>query len=346
VEHITVYDIAREANVSVATVSRVLNNTAPVKKSTREKVLQIIDKYQFQPNALARSLLKKETGTIGMIMPDISNPFFPEVFLGAETEAKAKGYTFLLCNTAGDHERESEYLRTLIEKRVDGIIYMGGRINTASCAPALVKEVTDVASKIPVVLVNGQLPGRQLTRVATDEYKGAQLATQHLIDLGHRDIGFIGGGHAMTTTLQKVKAFQAQLEQNGIPFRPEWVLHDSFSMTSGRELMTQLLQRKERPTAVFCVNDFTAIGAMKAIIEHGFRVPDDFSIVGFDDTPLAASIIPELTTVSQRSHELGRTAVQVLTKLLNKEKVKKVTMLEPELIVRQSSGQGLGTMRK
>jgi LacI family transcriptional regulator/LacI family purine nucleotide synthesis repressor len=336
-DHITVYDIAKEANVSVSTVSRVLNATAPVKKSTKDKIMKIIDKYQFQPNALARSLLKKETGTIGMIMPDITNPFFPEVFLGAESEARAKGYTFLLCNTSGDYARESEYLSILSEKRVDGIIYMGGRINLARCKPELVKEITDIASRIPVVLVNGQLPNNSLVRVATDEIKGAKLVTQHLIDLGHKDIGFIGGSDYMSTTIQKVKAFKSQLEENGLVYRPEWVLHGDFSMRSGRELMTKIIELKKRPTAVFCVNDFTAIGAMKAVVEHGLKIPDDFSIVGFDDTPLATSIIPEMTTVSQKSHELGQTAVQILTKLLNKEKVKKLTLLEPELIVRQSA---------
>lgn len=336
--HITVYDIAKEANVSVSTVSRVLNGTAPVKKSTKDKVQQLIDKYQFQPNALARSLLSKETGTIGMIMPDITNPFFPEVFLGAEIEARARGYTFLLCNTLGDYARESEYLSSLREKRVDGIIYMGGRINLAKCPPELVKEVTDIAARIPVVLVNGQLPNSSLVRVATDEVKGAKLVTQHLIELGHKDIGFIGGSGNMSTAVQKVKAFKAQLEENGLPFRPEWVLHGSFSMSSGHELMTKLIEMEIRPTAVFCVNDFAAIGAMKAVVEHGMKVPGDFSIVGFDDTPLATAIMPEMTTVSQQSHELGRTAVQVLAKLLQKEKVKKLTLLEPELRIRQSAG--------
>ncbi|MBD0380934.1 LacI family DNA-binding transcriptional regulator [Paenibacillus sedimenti] len=337
--HITVYDIAKEANVSVSTVSRVLNDTAPVKKSTKDKIMQIIDKYQFQPNALARSLLKKETGTIGMIMPDITNPFFPEVFLGAESEARIKGYTFFLCNTSGDSARESEYLSILSEKRVDGIIFMGGRINLARCKPELVKEVTDISSRIPVVLVNGQLPNSNIVRVSTDEAKGARLVTQHLIDLGHKDIGFIGGVDHMSTTIQKVKAFKSQLEDSGLVYQPDWVLHGSFSVRSGEELMKKMIEMKKRPTAIFCVNDFTAVGAIKAVSEHGMKIPDDFSIVGFDDTPLATSIIPEMTTVSQKSHELGKTAVQILTKLLNKEKVKRLTLLEPELMIRKSTGR-------
>src|SRR5690606_17453581 len=140
--NITIYDIAREADVSVATVSRVLNDTAPVKASTRERIMAIIEKHQFQPNALARSLLKKETGTIAVVLPDITNPFFPEVFWGAENEARDKGYTFFLCNTAGDYSRESEYLTILREKRVDGIIFIGGRINLLQCPEPLAQELT------------------------------------------------------------------------------------------------------------------------------------------------------------------------------------------------------------
>jgi LacI family transcriptional regulator len=335
---ITIYDIAKEANISVATVSRVLNNTAPVKESTRERINRIIDKYHFQPNALARSLTKKETGMIGIILPDITNPFFPEVFSGAENEARELGYTIFLCNTLGDCQRESEYLNILREKRVDGVLFMGGRINMKNLHPDLVKEVVDLEVRMPIVLVNGDLAKSNLTRVFTDEVVGAELATQHLIDLGHKDIGFIGGIDYMTTTIQKIKSFKKTLERNNLSFNENWLLYDSFSIQSGRNMMTKLLEMNKKPTAVICINDFVAIGAIKSALEHGVKIPKDISIVGFDDTLLATAVIPELTTVSQQSHELGKTAVQVLHKLINKEKVKKLTILAPELIVRDSSG--------
>jgi len=335
---ITVYDIAKEANVSVATVSRVLNDTAPVKASTREKVNAVIQKYQFQPNALARSLISKATGMIGMILPDITNPFFPEVFKGAEDEARAKGYTFFLCNSGGDYRRESEYLSALKEKRVDGIIFLGGRINSSRCSPELSNEVAELAEQIPIVLVNGALPKSGVHRVASDEALGAELAMQHLIDLGHRDIAFIGGVDYMTPTIQKVKAFKKKLSENGLPIRPEWIMHKDFSVENGKELMTRLLRGSERPSAVMCVNDFTAVGAVKVAIEHGLRIPEDISVVGYDDTPLSTTVIPELTTVAQRTYELGKQSVTLLHQLINGEKTKKVTMLHPELVVRQSTG--------
>lgn len=345
-KQITVYDIALEAKVSVATVSRVLNGTAPVKASTRERVLEIINRHQFQPNALARSLTRKESGMIGMIMPDIGNPFFPEVFLGAEQEARARGYTIFLCNTMGEPEKESEYLNILLEKRVDGIIFLGGRINQVRPKPELAQEMADCASKLPVVLVNGSMPRLTVPKVQTDEAEGLRLAARHLIGLGHREIGFIGGESSIANTVVKVTALRSILQDNGISLHSELVLYGGFSVSSGRELMSRLLAAPNRPTAVMCVNDNVAIGALKAAFELGVRVPADISITGFDDTPLASSVIPELTTVSQNSHMLGQSAVQILHGMINKEKPKKVTVLQPELICRQSTGPANGSTSK
>lgn len=339
---VTIYDIAREANVSVATVSRVLNNTAPVKESTRKKVLDVIERNQFQPNALARSLLKKETRTIAMILPDITNPFFPEVFWGAENEGRELGYTFFLCDSAGDYKRETEYLSILRERRVDGVIFLGGRINLAKCPTELIQEVEDIAKHMPIVLVNGDLRGSGLHRVYTDEAAGAELVAKHLIDLGHRDIAFLGGLEYMSTTQVKLKAVRDVLHEHGIDLPPERIKFGPFSVQAGRELMDELIETPNRPTAVLCVNDFTAIGAIKSGYEHGLRIPDDISITGFDDTPLATAVIPELTTVSQNTNELGKIAVETLHKLINGEKVKKRTVLEPSLIIRKSTGERRG----
>ncbi|MCZ8517937.1 MULTISPECIES: LacI family DNA-binding transcriptional regulator [Paenibacillus] len=336
-KQMTIYDIASEAGVSVATVSRVLNNTAPVKESTRFKIMELIDKYQFQPNALARSLTKKETGTVGVIVPDITNPFFPEVFSGIEREARDMGYTFFLCDTLGDYERESQYLHILREKQVDGIIFLGGRINLTKCSPALVHEVVETAARIPLVLVNGSLPGTSLHRVVTDESKGAEMATQYLVDIGHTDIAFIAGNDNMTTTAQKVRAYKRVMARNGLEVPKDRVLFGDFSMASGERSMEIILNQTNRPSAVLCVNDYTAVGAVKAAMKSGIAIPAEMSIVGFDDIPLASAIYPELTTVKQQMETLGGTSVHVLHKLIMKERVKKVTVIEPELVVRQST---------
>ncbi|WNR47059.1 LacI family DNA-binding transcriptional regulator [Paenibacillus roseipurpureus] len=336
-ETITVYDIAREANVSVATVSRVLNDTAPVRESTRQKIMAIIEKHKFQPNALARSLVNKKTGMIGVLFPDSSNMFFPEVFGGAELAAQKLGYTLFLCNTFSDYSRESEYLNLLCERQVDGLILMGGRINARHCPASLVQEVVDIQRKIPIVMINGTLPGYSFHRVKTDEYLGTKLIVQHLIDRGHRHIGFLGGSAATTTTVEKLQAYQRTLEANHLTYRKEWVHFGSFSKSCGQQLMETFLAMSNRPTAILCINDYVAIGAMKTALSRGIRIPEDIAIAGFDDTQLASAMNPELTTVSQQSEQLGRQAMLNLSKLIQKEKVKKVTVLAPNLMIRQST---------
>ncbi|WP_213518995.1 LacI family DNA-binding transcriptional regulator [Paenibacillus montaniterrae] len=338
-KQMTIYDIAKLANVSVATVSRVINSTAPVKDSTRKKIEALIQQYQFQPNAMARSLLKKETGIIGIIVPDLTNPFYTEVLAGAEQEALTTGHTFLLTNSVGDYQKESQYLSIMREKRVDGMIFLGGRINLKIGDEELDQELIQHASTIPTVLVNGTVKGNALTRVATDEYTGTCMAVQHLIECGHKQIGFLGGEMHMSTTSTKLRAFKKTMREAGLEVREEWILTDSFSIYSGRKQMEKLLQLADKPTAVMCVNDFVAIGAIKTAVDHELTIPDDMSIIGFDDIPLSHHFIPEITTVSQEANELGRTAIQVLQKLMNQEKVKKHTVIEPKLIVRKSSAR-------
>jgi LacI family transcriptional regulator/LacI family purine nucleotide synthesis repressor len=325
-------------------VSRVLNNTAPVKKSTRDRVTELINKYQFQPNALARSLFKKETGMIGVILPDITNPFFPEVLAGLDQEARSKGYTFFLCDTVStngypveQYVRESQYLSILLEKQVDGIIMLGGRINLVKPSADLVNEVVEVSKRVPLLLINGNLPGESMNRVYADEKEGAELATQHLIDLGHRDIAFVGGYRNMSNTLQRIKSFIKTMEKNSLKIRKEWILDGGFSVESGKLFLNQLLELPERPTAIFCANDLVAIGVMKAANKAGLRVPQDLSLVGFDDIPNASYSIPELTTVSLKCYDVGRNAAIQLHHMITKNKVGKNTKIKPELIVREST---------
>lgn len=341
---VTIYDIAKEANVSVATVSRVLNNSAPVKRATRDRINELIQKYQFQPNALARSLLKKETGMIGIIFPDITNPFFPMLLAGLEEEARSKGYHFFLCDTVStmgemedQYDRESQYISILMEQQVDGIIMLGGRINLSRPAKELVTEVVDMAKRVPLLLINGHLPGADLNRICVDERAGAELATQHLIDLGHKRIMFAGGYRFMSNTAHRMQGFQRTMERNGLALPPDWTLIEGYSIETGKEAFERLGHEGELPTAVFCANDQVAIGMLKAAHKAGLKVPDDLSLVGFDDIPYASNSIPELTTVSLQSYEVGRNAIGLLHRMIGKEKVPKRTTVKPALIVREST---------
>jgi LacI family transcriptional regulator len=306
--------------------------------------MELIAKHQFQPNALARSLFKKETGMIGVILPDITNPFFPEVLAGLDQEARSKGYTFFLCDTvstnrdsAEQYVRESQYLSILMEKQVDGIVMIGGRINLMKPDKGLVNEVVEASKRVPLLLINGNLPGEGLTRVYIDEREGAELATQHLIDLGHREIAFVGGYKHMSNTLQRVQGFVRTMEKNGCQVRKEWIRHGGFSVDSGKAFMNELLAESERPTAIFCANDLVAIGVMKSAQKAGVSVPHDLSLVGFDDIPYASDSIPELTTVSLKCYDVGRNAAELLHQMITKTKVSKNTKVRPELIIREST---------
>lgn len=306
--------------------------------------MELIAKHQFQPNAIARSLFKKETGMIGVILPDITNPFFPEVLSGLDQEARSKGYTFFLCDTvstngdsAEQYVRESQYLSILMEKQVDGIVMIGGRINLAKPSKDLVSEVVEASKRVPLLLINGNLPGEGMTRVYADELEGAELATQHLIDLGHTDIAFVGGYKNMSNTIQRTRGFVKTMEKNGVQTRKEWIRDGGFSVEAGKKLMHQLLELPERPTAIFCANDLVAIGVMKVAHKAGLRVPQDLSLIGFDDIPYASNSIPELTTISLKCYEVGRNAAELLHQMITKNKVNKSTKLRPELVVREST---------
>lgn len=306
--------------------------------------MELITKHQFQPNALARSLFKKETGMIGVILPDITNPFFPEVLAGLDQEARSKGYTFFLCDTvstngdsAEQYVRESQYLSILMEKQVDGIVMIGGRINLAKLSKELAYEVVEASKRVPLLLINGNIPGEGLTRVYADEREGAELATQHLIDLGHRDIAFVGGYKHMSNTMQRIQGFVKTMEKNGLSTRKEWVRNGGFSVDSGKAFMNELLKLPELPTAIFCANDLVAIGVMKAAHKAGLSVPQDLSLIGFDDIPYASNSIPELTSISLKCYDVGRSAAELLHQMITKNKVNKSTKLRPELIVREST---------
>lgn len=338
---LTVYDIAEEAGVSPATVSRVLTGNANVSPKKREKIQAIIDKYNFKPNALARSLIKKESKMIGMILPDITNPFFASVFLEAEKYAVSLGYTILLCNSMNDNfmnmnHLESLYLKTLVEKQVDGIIMMGGRINDSKTVKEYADEVLEIMEKVPVVMINGKMAGVDCYKVNADEKHGIEQLIDYLYRLGHRRIGFVGGMQGITSNDIKIKAFLSTIKEYDILCKKEWILNGTFSIESGAECMNKLLCSRDLPTAVLAVNDFEAVGALKAAKKRGFKVPDDISITGFDDSYVSDIVAPAITTVSQNNSELGRTAVDIILKVSNGEKVKKDYTIATNLVIRDS----------
>ncbi|MDQ0224047.1 LacI family DNA-binding transcriptional regulator [Metabacillus niabensis] len=335
-ENITIYDIAKEANVSPATVSRVLTGNAKVRPQTMRKIVDVIEKYNFRPNSLARSLLHKQSKTIGFILPDINHPFFSTLVQKSEAHALELGYTSFLCNTMNSSENESKYLQSLVEKQVDGIIYLGGRINDTDTEQKYADEMKKVMERIPVVFVNGQMTGVDAHIVRTDEESGIEKLVELLVNLNHKKIGFLGGIEGISSTDVKTNTFVKMMNNKGLDVNKDWVFGNGFSIESGEEVAAQLLYLKERPTAVICVNDFVAIGVIKVLTKFGLKVPDDVSVVGFDDIYLAEHFPPGITTVSQNYDLLGETAINVLADLINERDAERETVVPTSLILRDS----------
>ncbi|QGH33898.1 LacI family DNA-binding transcriptional regulator [Gracilibacillus salitolerans] len=335
-KNVTIYDIANEAGVSPSTVSRVLTGKERVKPDTKSKVLSVIEKYNFRPNSLARSLLYKQSKMIGIVLPDINHPFFSTLVLKSEAHALSLGYTSFLCNSMDDHQIESKYLQNLVDKQVDGIIFLGGRINQVETSKELAEEMNKIRERVPVVFVNGEMEGVDAHIVQTDEHDGITKVIDLLKNFNHQKIAFLGGEMGISSREVKLRAYTEAMEKNHLSINPNWVMDEGFDIESGEELANRLLYQSERPTAIVCVNDFVAIGVIKTLDKFGLRVPEDISVVGFDDIYLAKDYPPGITSVSQNYEVLGRTAVDVLVKLINGEEAEKQVIVPTKLMLRNS----------
>lgn len=335
-KNITIYDIANEAKVSPSTVSRVLTGNERVKPETKRKVLTVIEKYNFRPNSLARSLLYKQSKMIGIILPDINHPFFSTLVLEMEAKALALGYTTFLCNSMNDYENESTYLQTLMDKRVDGILFLGGRINKVEANQLYAEEMNKTMEHVPVVFVNGTMDDVDAHVVRTDESDGIHKIIDLLWNFNHRNIAFIGGVKGISSREVKLEAFYDAMNKYHLNINDDWILDGDFDIESGEELAKSLLYLKERPTAIVCVNDFIAIGVIRVLQKFGIRVPDDISVVGFDDIYLAKYFPPGITSVTQNYDQLGAKAVEVLVELINGKEPAKEWIIPTKLMVRDS----------
>ncbi|AOY74496.1 LacI family DNA-binding transcriptional regulator [Clostridium formicaceticum] len=331
---ITIKDIARMAKVSTATVSRVLNNPDKVSEEKKELVNKIMYEMNYQPNALARGLIRNQTKTVGVIIPDINNLFYPAVVRGIEDVFEINDYNVFLCNTDQDIEKEKKYMNTLLEKRVDGIILMG----TRPVDPCKSNHIGRISSKIPLLMVNDYVLGAGVYAVLTDEVEGAYKAVKYLIDLGHRRIAYITGDGSYTTYQNKQKGYEIALQEHDIAMNKDFIIHNLPYPEGGKRAALQLLSKKEeRPTAIFAGSDQIAMGVMKAAYEIGLKIPEDISIVGYANIPISGDLYPGLTTVDQYPYETGKLSAEILTKIINGEQIhQKKFIMEPQLLVRQS----------
>lgn len=329
---ITMAQVAREAHVSLMTVSRVINDKEGVSPATRERVQAVIEQLGYRPSDIARGLVTKRTGTLGLVMPDVANLFFAEVARGAEHVAYDAGYNIFLCNTGEDIQRELEMLQSLEEKRVDGIVLCSSRLEEAVLEEA-------VASHPAVVLLSRKIESNDVGSVVINDLVGGRMATEHLLQAGHRAIGFLAGPPISESGRARAESYRATLTTAGVTFNPDWTCHCIPTVVGGRERARELLTANPELTALFCHNDLIAIGALQACADLGRAVPADVAVVGYDDIPMAALVSPSLTTCRVPRYEMGAQAMQLLLAKISgcaDEECKEI-VFQPELVIRDSA---------
>jgi len=329
---VTIKDIAREIGMSASTVSRALSDSPLVNAATRERVHRVARRLGYERNEVARALVMGASGAVGLVVPDITNPFFSDIASGVGEIADRAGYGVILCNTSGRVDRELSYVRLMRRKRVDGLILCSTTID----APYL-QEVQ--RGRTPFILVSRLCSDASLSYVITNDRQGARLAVEHLIALGHERIGFIGGPRDVQSSHDRFLEYIAVLEENGCPVVEAWHHFAEFTQAAGREAGGRLLALVERPTAVFAANDVTALGVLEVAEGMGLRIPEDLSLVGYDDISYASLPRIQLTTIAQPAVEMGQIAADWLfTRIASDDVPALQRVLTPRLVVRSTTG--------
>jgi LacI family transcriptional regulator len=328
----TIKHVAARAGVSFTTVSHVLNGTRRVSDSARERVERAVAEMGYAPSAVARALKMSETCILGVLVPNITNPFFAELTRGIEDCCRRTDYSVFLCNSDDDPERQSRYLQTLLERRVDGLLMAAA----AGDAAALVQRLAPM--RVPTVVVERDVPGLAADLVRVDHEGGARLAVEHLLSLGHRRIACLAGPSGFAVSRARTAGWRAALADATITPEPGWLLEGDFSAAAGHALASQLLDRGAA-TAIFAGNDLLAIGALRAAAERGVAVPGALSVIGFDGIDLGAYAYPALTTVGHPIRALGEAAAEVLIERIGTgPTARREVVLPAQLLMRESTG--------
>ena len=336
--------MARRAGVSPKTVSNVVNERPVVRPETRERVLEAIKELDYRPSALARGLVTRSRRLIGLLLSDITNPAYPEMVEAVASVARQNGFTLLLCNTARDPAEEGRYVDLLIEQQVDGAIIATCRLDS---------QAADLLAQrgIQVVLFNRRPAKHTVSFIGVDNVGGAYAATQHLIELGHRQIAFVRGAELASTSQEREEGYLRALRANKIELNPRLILSGDYRAEVARQAVTELLSGPDRPTAIFAANDVMALGVIDAALGLGLRVPEDLAVVGFDDITVASNRLISLTTVNGDLPELAREATELLIQLItdpshpaHRTPIHKI--LPVSLQIRRTSGGPLRTQAR
>lgn len=333
----TIKDVAALAGISYTTVSHVLNKTRPVSEEVRVKVEAAIKHLDYVPSAVARSLKAKTTATIGLLVPNSLNPYFAELARGIEDYCERNGYCVILCNSDDNPQKQRNYLRVLLEKRIDGLI-----VTSAGGDTSLAQGLAGV--RTPMVIVDRGLEGVDADLVRIDHQYGAYLATRHLLELGHRDIACIGGPANTSVAQMRLAGFRQALQEAGVEVSGGRVLESDFSSTGGYRAAAQLLD-SHPPSAIFAANDMMGIGVLRAAAERNIRVPSELSVIGFDDILMSRYVYPALTTVGQSILQLGETAAELLLRrIASRDLPIDRRIVTPNIVLRESTAPFSGAL--
>jgi LacI family transcriptional regulator len=321
-------DVSDITGLSISTISYVLNGKKKVKKETYEKIMKAVENTSYIPNQLARGLKTKVTFTIGVIIPDIANEFFPEIVKGIDDMANKYNYSIILCNTDNDVNREKKSVNTLLSKDIDGIIFIG---------TAKSHTILESKTNLPIIMVDRSLGGKY-SSVVTDNYRGGYMAAEYLIGLGRKTIALLSGPAIIQNFFDRIKGYRDALRDNNIHYREDYAIDCEFTIKSGYDGTLALYKKQARVDAIFAANDLIALGAIRALKEIGKAIPDEVAVVGFDDIALASMSVPSLTTIKQAKYEMGqRSAELLINRIHDKTIAPEHIVLAPILVQRESA---------
>ena len=338
--HMTITEIAQESGVSISTVSRVLNGNVPVSEDKRKRVEATIQKYNYSPNALARSLVSKHTMTIGVILPDISNPYFSSVFCEIEKAAHEAGYSILLCNTlyhsSSTGHMEEDYIQMMIDKHVDGLIIAGGQQDTLNAGASYIDAVKRSAGILPLVMIGEQIPGIPCLFLNREKMNGISDAIGYLASLGHRRIAFLGGEDKVKNTVSRVSSYKEGLRSLGLPIDENLIVLTDYYAEDGYRAAGMLLERRIPFTAALAINDNVALGALRAFDEKGVKVPADVSMISCEYFSTSQFYTPPMTVIDQHNNRFGKLVIQKLLSVMKGQEETDIIDIRPDLIIRGS----------
>lgn len=332
IKRVLLSDVAKLAGLSKATVSRYMNHSIVLPQETIDRIETAIRTLDYRGNSLARRLSKGGSETLGLVLPDITNPFFAELADAAEEAASARGYSLVLCITRNNPDKEAQFIRWLDTRQVDGLLFTTNRPDNG-----VLRD--EIQRHNHVVLLDEDIPGSQVPKVFADNVQGGRIATEQLIAAGHTKIAFIGGPEQLMSVRERYQGFCSAMQQAGLTVPPEWVMYGNYAREFGQQAISHLFSRTQRPTAVFAASDYLVLGLLDGLRASGLQAPAALSLVGFDDANYTDLTQPRISTIRQPARELGHTAVNIMLRLLNNETdIPMETRLPVEWIGRDSIG--------